>query len=228
MERWMMMGKKFGGYVLAGAAALVIGLSVGPSQESLDQAVSEKAELKEELKEKQSAWKKEKETATETVEALETKVKELSAKVEEAKPWFELTAAEQASRQKEADLKEAELAEKEKKQEEAKAKEAAEKAAVEKKAEEEKAKAALAARTKTFSAGQYVVGRDIEPGMYDTLAVSGDGNFIVTSDYDLKVNEMFGTSGGFYNPAFKNLHLEEGDVIELNNNLKVKFTPLDK
>jgi hypothetical protein len=44
---------------------------------------------------------------------------------------------------------------------------------------------------------------------------------------DEKVNEMFGVSGGFYNNSLNNLELEDGDESEINNNLQVKFVPID-
>lgn len=37
------------------------------------------------------------------------------------------------------------------------------------------------------------------------------------------VNEMFGV--GYYNDSFKNIKLGEGDTIEINNDLKIQFTP---
>jgi multidrug efflux pump subunit AcrA (membrane-fusion protein) len=211
-----MMGflKKNWKIVLTAVIGIFIGASFGPSQEELNAAVSQNDQLSSEHNkaEKQLAEMKEKN-------------KELQAKVDEAAPYFELSEKERENKKKEAELKAAELEKQKKAEEEAAAKEAAEKAAAEEKAEKERAAAELAARTKTLSAGTYVAGRDIEPGLYDTSAVSGQGNFIVQNTFDLKVNEMFGTGGEFYNNSFNNLELEDGDTIEINNNLKIKFSP---
>jgi TolA-binding protein len=190
--------------VVALVALMIGSSSSGETQEQLDKATGKIKSLEKQLTSK-----------TETVAALETENKELQTKVDEAKPWFELSVQEQENKKKESELKAAEL-EKQKKAE-------AEAAA---KAEAEKAAAALAAKQKTLSAGNYVVGRDIDPGLYDTKAVQGNGNFVVTGGmFGLKVNEMFGVGGGFYNGAFNNLELEEGDTIEINDDLQVQFIP---
>lgn len=100
-------------YVLTALIALIIGASGGPSEEQLDSANAKIDELKKELS-----------TKTETVASLETKNKDLQAKVDEAAPFFKLKDEER--KQKEAEAKAAEekrLAEEKAKQEaEAKAK----------------------------------------------------------------------------------------------------------
>jgi hypothetical protein len=104
-------------YVLTALIALIIGASGGPSEEQLDSANAKIDELKKELS-----------TKTETVASLETKNKDLQAKVDEAAPFFKLKDEE--LKQKEAEAKAAEekrLAEEKAKQEaEAKAKAKAE------------------------------------------------------------------------------------------------------
>ena len=108
--------KKRWRYVLTALIALIIGASIGPSQGQLDSANGTVNELKKELSAK-----------TETVASLETKNKDLQAKVDEAAPFFKLKDEER--KQKETEAKAAEekrLAE--------------EKAAEEKRLAEEKAK----------------------------------------------------------------------------------------
>ncbi|MEL7568976.1 MAG: hypothetical protein AAGU14_00265 [Eubacteriaceae bacterium] len=93
---------------------------------------------------------------------------------------------------------------------------AAEKAAIQKE---------LDARTKTLSAGKYTVGKDIKAGLFDAIAVSGGGNFIIHDKYgSLKVNEILGVKDpSFYLRKYSNLQLKDGDEIDIRSTLKVKF-----
>lgn len=87
--------------------ALSIGAAGGPSQEQIDSANAKVDELKKQLN-----------TKTETVASLETKNKDLQAKVDEAAPWFKIQDDER--KQKEVEAKAAEekrLAEEKAKQE---------------------------------------------------------------------------------------------------------------
>jgi hypothetical protein len=208
--------KKQWKYILVAFIALVFGGSFGPTSEQYDALASSNSDLRKEI-----------EDQAEKNQDLIKDNKELKALVLEAAPFFELSEQEQENKQKEAVAKAAEL----KKQEEARAKEEAKKAEEEaRKAEEQaaaEAQAELAARTKTLTAGKYVVGRDIDAGLYDAIALAGTGNFVVTGGYTgLKVNEMFGLGDAdFYNSQFNNLDLEDGDEIEINSNLKIKFEP---
>lgn len=96
-------------YILTALIALSIGAAGGPSQEQMDIANAKVAELKHQLN-----------TKTETVASLQTKNKDLQAKVDEAAPWFKIQEDER--KQKEAEAKAAE----EKRLAEEKAKEEAE------------------------------------------------------------------------------------------------------
>lgn len=98
-----------------------------------------------------------------------------------------------------------------------------------KEAEAKKKAEELRKRTKTLSTGNYRVGEDIEPGKYDAIAKSGNGNFFVygTGEFDLKVNEIFGVGDGFfdelYNKTYSGLRLETGDRIEITSGLSILF-----
>ncbi|UOE58118.1 hypothetical protein [Cytobacillus oceanisediminis] len=204
--------KKNWKYILTGVLALFIGSSIGPSDEELQAAYAKIEKLGNQNEELHK-----------TIEGVREENKELAAKVEEAAPYFEMSEQERENQKKEAELKAAELEKQKKEAEEKAAKEEAAKKEAEEKAAKEKAAAEKAARNKTFTAGKYLVGRDIEPGLYDAKALAGQGNFIVLGGYTgLKVNEMFGL-GEFYNDAFNNLELEDGDEIEINNDLKIQF-----
>lgn len=109
--------KKRWKYVLTAFIALIIGASIGPSQDQFDKASADVTNLKEQLSSKDQV-----------VASLESENKDLQAKIDEASPWFKLTDEEK--KQKQAEAKKAEekrLAEEKEKQEaEAKAKAKAE------------------------------------------------------------------------------------------------------
>ena len=104
-------------YIVVAIIALIIGSSMGPSQGSVDLLHDEVLDLTSQL-----------ESSKASAKDVESKNKELSAKVKEAEPFFALSEAER--KEKEAELKAKEEAEKAKK-------EAEEKAAAEAKAKKE-------------------------------------------------------------------------------------------
>ncbi|MGG0655517.1 hypothetical protein [Rummeliibacillus pycnus] len=202
--------KKRWRYILIAIIALIIGSSSGPSSEDYNKVVDKYNNIVKETKD-----------LSKTVKEKDAEINKLQAKVDEAKPFFELSKQEQENKIKEANAKEEKLKAEEKARKEAAQKEQERKAKA-------KAAAELAARTKTLTAGKYKVGRDIDPGLYKATAISGQGNFVVSNDYDLKVNEMFGVGDPeFYNSKFNNLELEDGDTIDINSGLQIKFTPQD-
>lgn len=80
----------------------------------------------------------------------------------------------------------------------------------------------------TLTAGQYVVGEDIEPGKYSCSAVSGSGNFsgTVESLGLLGLNEILAEEGNEFftgQSTYDNLRLEVGDIIRISGNLHVEF-----
>ena len=81
----------------------------------------------------------------------------------------------------------------------------------------------------TLATGQYIVGEDIIAGKYDCWAVSGSGNFMgdVKSLGYMGLNEILAEEGHEFfddRSTYSNLRLENGDVITINGDLKVKFT----
>lgn len=83
------------------------------------------------------------------------------------------------------------------------------------------------ARERTFSAGKYIVGTDIDIGKYDIIASSGDGLlFISGGSYESNINEMMGvTDPGFYIPQYSNATLSIGQEIEITSSLVLMFKP---
>jgi len=80
----------------------------------------------------------------------------------------------------------------------------------------------------SLSVGQYVVGEDIDPGKYDVLATSGQGNFMgsVRSCQLGSLNEVLAAAGNeyFQNSSYSNLRLAEGDSFEIKGDLVLRFT----
>lgn len=73
----------------------------------------------------------------------------------------------------------------------------------------------------TLPAGQFTVGKDIQPGRY---SVTGDSNFQVWSSYgDLKVNTILG--GGNFGVESYVCELNSGDKIEAG--ASDKYTPIE-
>jgi regulator of protease activity HflC (stomatin/prohibitin superfamily) len=92
MKKVLVFLKKRWKYLLTALIALVIGAASGPSQEQLDNANDKIDSLKVQLS-----------SETKAVTSLETKNKELQAKVDEAAPWFEMK--DQERKEKEAEAK---------------------------------------------------------------------------------------------------------------------------
>ena len=77
----------------------------------------------------------------------------------------------------------------------------------------------------TFSSGNYVVGKDIERGIYDVIAVKGNGNISSDNMFEGGINEVFGTSGdGFYVKEFKNAYFND-DVQLTVSGVTIKLVP---
>ncbi len=83
----------------------------------------------------------------------------------------------------------------------------------------------LAAKNRTFSAGKYTVGSDIESGTYDIIAVRGSGNlFIYNSSQRLDVNEVMDVYGRYgFSTKYNNEYLGYGYTIEIRSDLVLKF-----
>lgn len=155
------------------------------------------------------------------IEKLQDEVKELTEKLVEAQPFFDMKEEEQA--QLEAQL------EKEKKaREEAEAKAKAEAEAKAKAEAEAKKQAELEAKTVTLGNGNFEAGVDFEAGSYDIIAISGGGNVISSNMFDGGINAVMGVdqSFDFYEKEYKNIKLPQGTTLKVDG-VEIKLVPRD-
>ena len=147
------------------------------------------------------------EEITAKLEGVNSEMIVLNDKLEEAKPFFEMSKEEQLKL--EADAKAAEE----------------KRIADEKKKEEQKKKEELEAKTKTFSNGNYVSGEDFEPGNYDIIAIKGGGNVSSSNVFSGGINAIMGIANdGFYEKEYKNIKLPEGVELKIDG-VTVKLVP---
>lgn len=152
-------------------------------------------------------------TDTETPKKLERVEEELrfaNAKLNEAKPWFDMT-----EQQKEIEAKKLEQ-EKAKLEAEAKAKAEADK------------KAEIEARTVELSNGNYTAGKDFKEGAYDIIAVSGSGNVTSSNMFSGGINAMMSDEasnfGDLYEQEYKNINLPKDATLSIDG-VKIKLVP---
>ena len=205
--------KKILSILLVGLLSFGAGYFIGrPSSEQAEK-IEGYSTLESELEESNNSIKK-----------LEGENKELSEKVEEAAPYFDLKEEERLAVEAEAKAKEeARIAEEKRKEEE---RIAAEKAAEEeaaRKAEEERL-AALEARKVTLTPGNYVAGSDFEPGKYNIICIGGSGN-VISSDFSINLI-MAPTSDGFYINEYKNAKLNTNVNLQVEG-CTIKLVPVE-
>lgn len=153
-----------------------------------------------------------------TIEKLESEVEDLTAKLEEAQPFFEMKAEEQAQLEAQAKKEKQE-------REEAEAKAQAEAEAKAKAEAEAKNKAELEAKTITLGNGNYEAGVDFEAGNYDVIAVSGAGNVSSSNMFSGGLNAMMGTTDPeWYETEYKNIKLPKGTTLSVDG-VKIKLVP---
>lgn len=148
----------------------------------------------------------------------EEEIERLQAKVDEAKPYFDMNAEEQAKLE--------EQAKKEKEEREAREKAEA----------EANAQAEIAAKTVQLSSGNYVAGTDFEAGVYDIVALSGSGNVYSDNAYRGGINAVMGSQDkideansmgmtDFYKLEYKNIKLSKGVTLKIDGPT-IKLVPV--
>ncbi|WP_042273473.1 hypothetical protein [[Clostridium] dakarense] len=149
------------------------------------------------------------ENKSKELETANAKVSELEIKVQEAKPYFDMSSAEQEAMKIEVAKKE----EENKKEQERIA--------------EEKRLAALEARTKTLKNGNFVAGKDFDSGTYDIVAVAGGGNVSGGSIFKGGINAIMGPADdGFYQKEYKNIVFKDGESLKVSN-VTIKLIPAE-
>lgn len=154
-----------------------------------------------------NAVKSQLENKSKELETANAKISELETKVQQAKPYFDMSSAEQEAMKIEADKKE----EENKKEQERIA--------------EEQRLAALEAKTKTLKNGNFIAGKDFEAGTYDIVAVEGGGNVTGGNIFDGGINAIMGPADdGFYQKEYKNIIFKDGESLKVTN-VTIKLIP---
>ncbi|GAA0863567.1 hypothetical protein [Paraclostridium tenue] len=177
--------KHGGGFILGSVLSLVI-MAIGTCEIS---------NQNEEYKQKISSM----EVAS---EMKSNEIDKLTAKLDQAKPWFDMNKEEQKKLEKEADE--------------------AETARLKNEAAEEKEK--LEEKATTLSNGNYVSGKDFKEGIYNIVAINGNGNVSSSNLYDGGINAVMGTSGGMYQSEYKNIELPSGTKLSIDS-VQIKLIP---
>lgn len=162
---------------------------------------------------------------SEKINIKNKEIEELKEKVLDAEPWFKMSEEEQRrideenKRLEEERLakEEAERIANEKAEEERRKKEEEERLA--------KEKAELESRSVTLTNGNYVAGVDFEEGIYDIVAISGNGNVSSDNMFSGGINAIMGVkNNGFYEKEYKNIKLPYGTELTISG-VKVKLIP---
>ena len=171
---------------LNGAITLVVGILIGAiifPKCSYSEHETKLESLEKQLQSKQDEIS----TKQREINDKQSEINTLSAKVEQAKPFFDMKEEEQLALKAEAEKAEKERVEKEE----------AERLA--------KEQAELEAKTVKLSNGNYVAGSDFEAGTYDIVAVSGNGNVSSSNMFSGGINAVMGTrNSDFYEKEYKN------------------------
>lgn len=153
----------------------------------------------------------------ESLSEKEYEVKRLQAKVDEAKPYFEMKTEEQAQLEAQAKKEKEEREEREKAEAEA------------------KAQAEIDAKTVELENGNFTAGEDFEAGTYDIIAISGGGNVISSNMYNGGINAIMGSDqtiaemnevgmGDMYKKEYKNIKLPKNTTLKLDG-VTVRLVP---
>lgn len=90
-----------------------------------------------------------------------------------------------------------------------------------------KVKVVIKAKKKTLTTGNWVVGKNLNPGFYNMTTTKGSGNLIVTrGKYDLIVNEILSAKESEYGEvSLVTAELKKGDKIQIKGLKSATFTP---
>ena len=183
---------------LSGAITLVVGILLGAiifPKCSYSEHETKLESLEKQLQSKQDEIN----TKQREINDKQSEINPLSAKVEQAKPFFDMKEEEQLALKAEAEKAEKERVEKEE----------AERLA--------KEQAELEAKTIKLSNGNYVAGSDFEAGTYDIVAVSGNGNVSSSNMFSGGINAVMGTrNSDFYEKEYKNIKLPYGTELTVD------------
>lgn len=73
-----------------------------------------------------------------------------------------------------------------------------------------------------LSSGNYISGPDFEPGTYNIIAISGNGNVSSSNIFDGGINAMMGIDKNYYEQEYKNIKLPKDTELTISN-VKIKI-----
>lgn len=151
------------------------------------------------------------------ISVKDNEISTLSAKVNEAEPYFAMQEEEKAQLEAQAQ------------------KEKEEREAQEKAEAEAKAQAEIEAKTIQLSSGNYEAGVDFEAGTYNIVAIDGSGNVYSSNMYSGGLNAVMASEakiaelsqlgmGDLYKTEYKNIKLKQGTTLTTDG-VTIKLIP---
>ncbi|GAA0092955.1 hypothetical protein UT300009_29850 [Paraclostridium bifermentans] len=134
-------------------------------------------------------------TLEDEISKLRKENSDLNAKVEDAKPYFEMTQTQKNELQFKL----------QKEQEENKAKE-------------------LESKSKTLSNGHFVAGKDFDAGTYNIKVIDGLGNVYSDNMYTGGLNAIMGTDSSVAQTSYSNVKLPAGTTLTVDS-VTIKLIP---
>jgi len=77
-----------------------------------------------------------------------------------------------------------------------------------------------------FSSGNYISGPDFEPGIYNIIAIEGNGNVYSSNAFEGGLNAMMGTDKDYYEQEYKNIKLPKNTELTISS-VKIKLVRRD-
>lgn len=69
----------------------------------------------------------------------------------------------------------------------------------------------------TFTSGNYYSGSDFEEGIYNIIAISGNGNVSSSNMFDGGINAIMGVDGGIYEKEYKNIEFPKDAKLTIES-----------
>lgn len=73
-----------------------------------------------------------------------------------------------------------------------------------------------------LTSGNYISGKNFEPGTYNIIAMSGNGNVYSSNAFDDGINAIMGTDKDYYEQEYKNIKLPKNTELKISG-VKIKI-----